>query len=646
MRRLSVLPLIGFSVFAAGAVSAQFVDQRYVLTEPERQELTAGRDRLRQAVAGLKEQSQRTRIPSADQLPDVEIYLEATDRNLRQGLFFAKSSVDQARACLKEGEARAAALAKGNAPWVYQKGFLTLGYRSQVDDSAQPYQVFVPAGYNLEQPRPSRLDVVLHGRGGNLNELSFITSNSWTGSYFGTDPLPNLTLYPYGRSNNGWRWGGERDVFEALADLKRRFRVDEDQVTLRGFSMGGGGTWHNGLHHPDQWAVMAPGAGFTDTRVYQKITDVFPEWQERLLHMYDVVDYARNAKNLPVLAYCGDEDPAVGQHQQMVKRLKEEDAPFKEYIGPKTPHRYEPAARTAILAEMAGKRRERNSSQVDYVTYTLRWPECKWVRVTGLERHWDRGEVQARVADPGKVEVTTRNVTALELTPPEMPTGPTVLVIDGQSVQGLRSTRTTSVVKKNGRWSAGSLKGLRKSPGMQGPIDDALFGPVVAVSGTGAPWSEPLHRWSKLELQRFRDGWDQYFRATLPERTDQTLTADDIRDKNLYLFGDPGSNAVLARILPKLPLRWTKEYVEIAGKRFSTKDHLPMLVYPNPESPSHYVVIDCGLTWSRTDWNGSNALQYSHLPDYAIIRYDADHYNDDHRKNAELAGFFDERWKP
>jgi len=71
-----------------------------------------------------------------------------------------------------------------------------------------------------------------------------------------------------------------------------------------------------------------------------------------------------------------------------------------------------------------------------------------------------------------------------------------------------------------------------------------------------------------------------------------------------------------------------------------------MLVYPNPESPGHYVVIDCGLTWSRADWQGSNALQYSHLPDYAVIRYDPDHYSDDHRKNAELAGFFDERWKP
>lgn len=646
MRRSFLLPLLVLPALLSGAVWAQFLDGRYTLTEAESQELRAGRDRLRQAIAGLKEQSLRTRIPTAEQIPDVEIYLDAVDRNLRQSLFFSRASVDQARACLKEGEARAAALARGNAPWLHQKGFITLGHRSPVDESAQPYQVYVPAGYDLEHPRPSRLDVILHGRGGNLNELSFITSTAWTGSFFGTDSLPNLTLYPYGRANNGWRWCGEQDVYEALADVRHRFRVDDEQVTIRGFSMGGGGTWHNGLHHPDQWAVMAPGAGFTDTRVYQKITDVFPDWQERLLHMYDVVDYARNAKNLPVLAYCGEEDPAFGQHAQMVKRLKEEGAPFKEYLGPKTPHRYEPAARTAILQEMADKRRDRNSAYVDYVTYTLRWPECKWVRLEGLERHWERAEVEARVVDPGKVEVVTRNVSALELSPPDMPTGPTVLVVDGQQVQGLRSTRTVSVVRKNGRWSVGLPKGLRKRPGMQGPIDDALFGPLVAVAGTGEPWSEPLHRWSKLELQRFREGWDEYFRATLPERTDQTLTAADIRGKNLYLFGDPGSNAVLARLLPKLPLRWTKEYVEIAGQRFSTKDHIPMLVYPNPESPNHYVVIDCGLTWSRADWQGSNALQYSHLPDYAVIRIDPEHYNDDHRKNAELAGFFDERWKP
>jgi hypothetical protein len=70
-----------------------------------------------------------------------------------------------------------------------------------------------------------------------------------------------------------------------------------------------------------------------------------------------------------------------------------------------------------------------------------------------------------------------------------------------------------------------------------------------------------------------------------------------------------------------------------------------MLIYPNPENPDRYVVINCGFTFSRADWQGSNAQQYPHLPDYAVIRYDPDHFADDRTKDVVLAGFFDEKWR-
>jgi len=200
-------------------------------------------------------------------------------------------------------------------------------------------------------------------------------------------------------------------------------------------------------------------------------------------------------------------------------------------------------------------------------------------------------------------------------------------------------------MKEHGRWKVGLPKGLRKKPGVQGPIDDALFAPVLAVSGSGAPWSEPMTRWTTLELNRFRDGWGEYFRGALPEKPDSAVTAEDIRGKNLYLFGDPGSNAILKRILLRLPIRWTKDKIEIAGTNRSTKDHLPMLIFPNPENPERYVVINSGFTFSRADWHGSNARQYPHLPDYAIIRFDPDHFSDDRSQDVVAAGFFDESWR-
>jgi hypothetical protein len=70
-----------------------------------------------------------------------------------------------------------------------------------------------------------------------------------------------------------------------------------------------------------------------------------------------------------------------------------------------------------------------------------------------------------------------------------------------------------------------------------------------------------------------------------------------------------------------------------------------MLVFPNPDNPSRYVVINCGFSFSRADWEGSNARQYPHLPDWAVVRFDADHFSDDRTKDTVAAGFFDEQWK-
>lgn len=658
---------------------AQFQPEKYTLTADEKQQLTSGRDHLKSEVDALRVQSVKTGKPTADLLPDVEIYLDAVDRNLQQDLFFSKANVQQALSCLKDGEARATALTEGKSPWTHQTGVLVLGYRSKIDGSAQPYQIYIPDDYDFAARRPLRLDIFLHGRGGNLNEPTFIRGTGWVKGNFGGTPPHNLALAPYGRGNNGWRWVGEQDVFEALADCQRRYPTDPNLITLRGFSMGGHGTWHIGLQHPGTWAAMSPGAGFVETLRYTKTTDAFADWQHKLLHLYDPVDYADNALNLPLLPYVGETDTFHDQHEIMYAALKQDKVPYQEFLGPQTGHKYETKALASLLEAMAPVRRDPDFPTVDLVTYSLRWPECKWVRIEGLEQHWERAEVHAKVEQVAGKEtnltITTHNVNTLTLTPgPKLWKEGGRLTVDGQWT--IVSADPIHLSKKNGKWSItiankstvgsglnGGIIGsghetlekiidrklptteLHKSPGLQGPIDDALFGPVLAVAGTGTPWNQTVGPWTQQELTRFQEGWGLYFRATLPQTTDTALTPEQIRSHNLYLFGDPGSNAVLKRILPKLPLKWTKETITLAGKTFSAADHLPLLIFPNPENPKRYVVLNVGLSFSRKDMNGSNAQQYPHLPDYAVIHFDPNSFNDDRRKDTDLAGFFDEKWQ-
>ena len=102
------------------------------------------------------------------------------------------------------------------------------------------------------------------------------------------------------------------------------------------------------------------------------------------------------------------------------------------------------------------------------------------------------------------------------------------------------------------RWAKSRSSGKR--PGLQGPIDDAFTTPFLCVRGTGTAWNPAVQAWADANLKRFAYEWARYFRGELPIKDDTDVTEDDIRRCNLILFGDPGSNRWIARVLPKLPI--------------------------------------------------------------------------------------------
>ena len=72
-------------------------------------------------------------------------------------------------------------------------------------------------------------------------------------------PPDFLQIEVFGRTNVAYRWAGETDAFECVEAARKNYAVDENRITLRGFSMGGSGTWHLGLQHPDHWAANGTG---------------------------------------------------------------------------------------------------------------------------------------------------------------------------------------------------------------------------------------------------------------------------------------------------------------------------------------------------------------------------------------------------
>ncbi|MGH9662529.1 MAG: prolyl oligopeptidase family serine peptidase, partial [Bryobacteraceae bacterium] len=460
---------------------------------------------------------------------------------------FRAEEIGRARELLRQGQARADALAQGKAPWTQATGLVVRGYVSKIDRSVQPYGLVIPEGFLPH--RRWRLDAWFHGRGETLSEVNFLYDRQRIPGEF--TPSSAIVLHLYGRYCNANKLAGEVDLFEALDAVKRHYPIDEDRIVMRGFSMGGAAVWHIAAHHAGLWAAAAPGAGFAETpeflRVFQKET-VQPTWWERKLwRLYDANEYAANFFNLPVVAYSGQRDDQKQAADLMEKALSGEGMRMVHVIGPGTGHSYHPDSKIEIdrrIDALAERGRELWPWKVRFTTYTLRYNRMKWVRIDALGQHWERAQLDAQIAGPAAVEVTSSNVTAftLDFGPGACPLDGSkrpVVTIDGQKVStdGPMSDRswTAPFHKSGGNWVAGraTASGLHKRHGLQGPVDDAFLDSFIFVRPTGTPAAPGVAAWVEAEQSRAISEWRRQFRGQPQVRDDVAVTDADMASSNL-----------------------------------------------------------------------------------------------------------------
>ena len=595
--------------------------------------MQAGLDHLRASIAKLK---------SNPLLPDVLIYSEAVRFALEDNEFYKPDEVSKARALLQQGEDRAAQLAEGHAPWTTATGLIVRGYISKIDRSVQPYGLVIPPSYSPTAPHRWRLDAWFHGRSETLTQIAFLSDRQRSAGEF--QPRDTIVLHLYGRYCNASKFAGEVDFFEALAAVKRQYPIDENRVLVRGFSMGGASVWHLAAHYGGLFAAASPGAGFAETAQYQKLKltgdNAPPAWEQTLWHLYDATDYAANLYNLPIVAYHGEIDPQRQSSDVMERAMAEEGMRLIRVIGPQTAHKYHPDSKIEIermLDAIAERGRDPYPRTVRFTTWTLAYNRMNWLVVDAMGDHWQRARLNGEITGSSAVNVESANVAAftLDMGPGGCPFDPAqkvAVTIDGQklTVPGPMSERSWAAhFRRNGPlWTiaeSADVPGLHKRHGLQGPIDDAFLDSFIFVSPTGTPKSPAIAKWAAAAERQAITDWRRQFRGDAQVRDDRDITDADIASSNLVLWGDPGSNSVLARIGAKLPADW------------SDPSDVPILIYPNPLNPRKYVVVNSGFTFAR-EAATSNSRQTPKLPDYAVM--------DAASGKILRAGFFDEEWRP
>ncbi len=214
---------------------------------------------------------------------------------------------------------------KGEDVLAHKTGLLRRAYRSQFDNTLQPYSVKIPKDYNPSKKYP--LFVYLHGSGEDDQKVL---------AYKKRTPGNFIELAPYGRGTSTCYSidNAQTDIQEAIDDVISNYSVDTTHIVLAGFSMGGYGVYRTFYENPDRFKALAVFSGHPDLANNWGLKGVHPNF------LNDI--NLEKFNDIPVFVFHGTQDRNCPYEvtQQFVQKLENAGAKvsfFTEDIGHEAP---------------------------------------------------------------------------------------------------------------------------------------------------------------------------------------------------------------------------------------------------------------------------------------------------------------------
>jgi poly(3-hydroxybutyrate) depolymerase len=482
-----------------------------------------------------------------------------------------------------------------------------LTFYSDIDDTEQPYGLYLPQNYEAGKKYP--LVVMLHGAGSNhrlalkrvfgksnINGENDVEASRYFQRWKEQD---YIVVSTNARGTMGYQGVAEKDVLDMIADVKRRFPIDEDRMYLTGLSMGGGGTLWIGLSYPGLWAAIAP------------VCPAPPAGTAAL---------AGNALNLPVHMHQGGADPVVRPEgtREWVKNLKAAgvDVEYSEYPGVQHDSWVNAYQDGAVFDWFGQFKRDPFPNRVKFAAAQFKHDKAYWVAFDGLTPG-TLAEIDAQFTAPNQLNITTGNLYAftlrLEGHPQYHAERDLKVTIDGKPVKTV-ADNAISFTKTGDLWKNETYypATLSKRKGIEGPMSEALSTRHVYVYGTGGnPSGEELAR-RRQQAEKAAE-WS-YYRGEFLGRimvfprvlSDEQVRPSDLQGANLILFGDKNTNSVIARYNDRLPMHLN----DPAG------EHGLAYIFP---VGNHYILVNSGLSIMEAPESGKEIDGLTRFSSPAIV---------------------------
>jgi predicted esterase len=226
--------------------------------------------------------------------------------------------------------------------------------KGQYRGRLQPYAIYIPKGR-----RPARgygMTLLLHSLSANYNQ--YLGSRNM--SQLAQRGPGSIVITPESRGpDENYENYGAADVFEAWADVARRYHLDPRWTSTSGYSMGGVGTLKLGSQFPDLFARAQPTVGFeSNNDVLASLRNVpVLMWNNHGDELANEALFTATADKLDSLGYryeldafqpCANPDcsPLFPNHLQLA--VNDQYAPAAAFLGTARVHR-NPAHVTYLL---------------------------------------------------------------------------------------------------------------------------------------------------------------------------------------------------------------------------------------------------------------------------------------------------------
>ena len=305
-----------------------------------------------------------------------------------------------------------------SACYEYLPGKNDVFFKSKLDNNYYHYDIYLPYDYDRSKKYP----LVLHCA---VSEFSNICMRCERSNYKSDIIIANLSA----RGVTSGSFIGDASMNEVFEIIKKNFSIDEERISMFGYSNGSTATWLQAQIAPHKFAAIAPCAGIFNSNMIQnlgnmKIFDIESP-HDHMYWKYSRLDDG-NLSNMEAYSLIEAESITHGSFQNVYffKDLVEE---LSKYTINKYPDR------------------------ICFRAVHNRHLDTYWISVHSIEDSWEYGDIEVSVKSNDTINISCCGVTGVTVRiPPQITADKVYIYINGQCLVCERPSNGEISICKNG----------------------------------------------------------------------------------------------------------------------------------------------------------------------------------------------------